>query len=118
MPREHDTGVTYRVGLVVGVTVSAVLTSWLVGIGVQSIAGDKMAPWILGRAAGLTSYLLLVGLYMMNNHWEGVLPQACNARAAGASKAVRVRATSVRPVLPAFMGGCPARFFSAAGPRP
>ncbi len=32
-----------------------------------------------------TRYLLLVGLYMMNNHWEGVLPQACNARAAGAS---------------------------------
>jgi alkylhydroperoxidase/carboxymuconolactone decarboxylase family protein YurZ len=32
-----------------------------------------------------TRYLLLVGLYMMNSHWEGVLPQACNARAAGAS---------------------------------
>ena len=32
-----------------------------------------------------TRYLLLVGLYMMNNHWEGVLPQACNARAAGAT---------------------------------
>jgi alkylhydroperoxidase/carboxymuconolactone decarboxylase family protein YurZ len=32
-----------------------------------------------------TRYLLLVGLYMMNNHWEGVLPQACNAKAHGAS---------------------------------
>jgi alkylhydroperoxidase/carboxymuconolactone decarboxylase family protein YurZ len=32
-----------------------------------------------------TRYLLLVGLYMMNNHWDGVLPQACNARAAGAT---------------------------------
>ncbi|OFW59297.1 MAG: hypothetical protein A2133_05085 [Actinobacteria bacterium RBG_16_64_13] len=32
-----------------------------------------------------TRYLLLVGLYMMNGHWEGVLPQACNAKAAGAS---------------------------------
>jgi hypothetical protein len=29
-----------------------------------------------------TRYLLLVGLYMMNNHWD-VLPQACNAKAAG-----------------------------------
>ena len=34
-----------------------------------------------------TRYLLLVGLYMMNNHWEGVLPQACNAKAHGASDA-------------------------------
>ena len=32
-----------------------------------------------------TRYLLLVGLYMMTNHWDGVLPQACNAKAAGAS---------------------------------
>ncbi len=32
-----------------------------------------------------TRYLLLVGLYMMNGHWEGVLPQACNAKAAGAT---------------------------------
>ena len=32
-----------------------------------------------------TRYLLLVGMYMMNSHWEGVLPQACNAKAAGAS---------------------------------
>ena len=32
-----------------------------------------------------TRYLLLVGLYMMNDHWDGVLPQACNAKAAGAT---------------------------------
>ena len=32
-----------------------------------------------------TRYLLLVGMYMMNNHWDGVLPQACNAKAAGAT---------------------------------
>jgi alkylhydroperoxidase/carboxymuconolactone decarboxylase family protein YurZ len=32
-----------------------------------------------------TRYLLLVGLYMMTNHWDGVLPQACNAKAAGAT---------------------------------
>ena len=34
-----------------------------------------------------TRYLLLDGLYMMNNHWDGVLPQACNAKAAGATDA-------------------------------
>ena len=32
-----------------------------------------------------TRYLLLMGLYMMSGHWDGVLPQACNAKAAGAS---------------------------------
>jgi len=32
-----------------------------------------------------TRYLVLVACYMMNNHWEGVLPQACNAKAAGAT---------------------------------
>jgi hypothetical protein len=87
MPRDHDTGVTYRVGLVVGVTVSAVLTSWLVGIGVQSIAGDKMAPWILGRAAGITSYLLLVGLVLFGL----VLSHPARARWRRPSSATRIR---------------------------
>jgi alkylhydroperoxidase/carboxymuconolactone decarboxylase family protein YurZ len=32
-----------------------------------------------------TRYLLLVGFYMMTSHWDGVLPQACNAKAAGAT---------------------------------
>lgn len=53
-----------RAGLVVGVTASAVITSVLVGTAVSSIVGDRMAPWILGRAAGVTSYLLLVGLVL------------------------------------------------------
>ena len=30
-----------------------------------------------------TRYLLLVGLYMMNDHYDGVMPQACNAKAGG-----------------------------------
>jgi alkylhydroperoxidase/carboxymuconolactone decarboxylase family protein YurZ len=33
-----------------------------------------------------TRYLLLVGLYMMNDHYDGVLPQACNAKAHGATE--------------------------------
>jgi len=52
-------------GLVVLVTGSAVLTSWLVGRAVLAVVGDRMAPWILGRAAGITSYLLLVALVLM-----------------------------------------------------
>jgi hypothetical protein len=46
----------------VGVAVSAAVSAWLVGVGVQHVAGDRNAPWILGRAAGVTSYLLLVVL--------------------------------------------------------
>jgi hypothetical protein len=76
-----------RAALVVGVTASAVLTSWLVGTGVSSIAGDRMAPWILGRAAGITSYLLLVGLVLMGL----VLSHPVRARWRRPSSATRLR---------------------------
>lgn len=33
-----------------------------------------------------TMFLVIIACYMMNEHWEGVLPQCCNARAAGASE--------------------------------
>jgi hypothetical protein len=48
-----------------GVAASAAVSAWLVGVGVQRIVGDRNAPWILGRAAGVTSYLLLVVLVSM-----------------------------------------------------
>jgi hypothetical protein len=84
---EHSAAVTYRVGLVVATTLSAVLTSWLVGIGVQSIAGDRMAPWILGRAAGISSYLLLVALVLVGL----VLSHPARARWRLPSSAARIR---------------------------
>lgn len=34
-----------------------------------------------------TLFLVIISCYMMNEHWEGVLPQCCNAKAAGASDA-------------------------------
>lgn len=77
-----------RTGLVVGITVSAVATSWLVGSTVSSIAGDRMAPWILGRAAGITSYLLLVALSLMGL----LLSHPNRARWRRPSSAVRIRA--------------------------
>lgn len=48
-----------------GVAVSAAVSAWLVGVGIQRVVGDRNAPWILGRAAGVTSYLLLVVLVAM-----------------------------------------------------
>jgi hypothetical protein len=69
------------------VAASAALTSWLVGMGVQAIAGDRMGPWILGRAAGITSYLLTVALVLMGL----LLSHPARARVRRPSAAVRIR---------------------------
>jgi Ferric reductase like transmembrane component len=47
------------------VTVASGSSAWLVGRAVQSVAGDRNAPWIIGRASGVTSYLLLVVLVIL-----------------------------------------------------
>ena len=33
-----------------------------------------------------TRYLVILGCYIMQNHWTGLLPQMCNAKAAGATE--------------------------------
>ena len=33
-----------------------------------------------------TRYLVTIGIYMALGHWEGVLPQCCNAKAAGCTE--------------------------------
>ena len=33
-----------------------------------------------------TRYLVILGCYMMEDHWQGILPQCCNAKAAGATE--------------------------------
>ena len=33
-----------------------------------------------------TMFLVIIACYMMDGHWDGVLPQCCNAKAAGASR--------------------------------
>jgi len=40
--------------------VSAALSGWLVGTTAMAVAGNRNAPWIIGRAAGLSAYLLMV----------------------------------------------------------
>jgi len=74
-------------GLVILITGSAVLTSWLVGTALLSVIGDRMAPWILGRAAGITSYLLLVALVLMGL----VLSHPYSSKWRRPSAAVRIR---------------------------
>lgn len=58
-------GPARTLAMVVSVTVSSAVTAWLVGSAVSSVAGNKMAPWLLGRAAGVSAYLLIVALVMM-----------------------------------------------------
>ena len=73
--------------LVLTVTVSAALSAWLIGRGVLAVAGNRSAPWILGRAAGITSYLLLVLLVAMGL----VLSHPWRTRLARPSTATRIR---------------------------
>jgi ferredoxin len=47
------------------VTISSAVTAWLIGSAVSSVAGNAKAPWLLGRAAGVSSYLLIVALVML-----------------------------------------------------
>ena len=39
---------------------SAATTGWLVGRVTEAVAGNRNAPWIIGRAAGISAYLLMV----------------------------------------------------------
>ncbi len=50
---------------VVMVTASGALTTWLAGRAALAVWGDKQGLWILGRSAGVTSYLLLVALVLL-----------------------------------------------------
>jgi hypothetical protein len=51
--------------IVLGCALSAGLSFALVGGAVQSVSGDRMAPWIIGRAAGVSAYLLLVCVVLL-----------------------------------------------------
>lgn len=44
---------------------SGVATGTFVGFGIARVSGNKMAPWILGRASGVCAYLMLVALVLV-----------------------------------------------------
>lgn len=53
-----------RLIFLVAVSASCGITMWIIGSAAAAWWGDQHAPWIVGRAAGITSYLLLVALVM------------------------------------------------------
>jgi hypothetical protein len=54
-----------RTALVALTVISGTATGWLVGATAHRLAGNRMAPWIVGRASGVMAYLLLVALVLM-----------------------------------------------------
>lgn len=48
--------------VVAGGALSAALTGWLLGTAITSATDEPMAAWVLGRSAGVASYLLLTVL--------------------------------------------------------
>ncbi len=76
-----------RLLTIVAVTASAGVSAWLVGRAFAGVSGNKQAPWILGRAAGVTSYGLLVALVALGL----VLSHPWRTRFARPSTATRIR---------------------------
>ena len=52
-------------GLVLAGMASAGVTGVFVGLAAGSVSGNRMAPWIIGRSAGVSAYVLLVALVVL-----------------------------------------------------
>jgi hypothetical protein len=73
--------------VILGCALSAGISGWLIGVAARSVSGDRNAAWILGRAAGLSSYFLLVLLVSLGL----VLSHPGRVRIRRPSAATRVR---------------------------
>src|SRR5664279_3635810 len=70
------------------VLISVGLTGVLIGAALQQVSGNRMAPWIIGRAAGVCAYLLLVLLVLLGL----ALSHPWRSRVRRPSSASRIRA--------------------------
>jgi hypothetical protein len=75
-------------GAAMAITASATATASMVWWGIAGVAGDRNASWILGRASGVTSYLLMVALVGLGL----VLSHPRSARWRRPSRTARIRA--------------------------
>lgn len=69
------------------ILLSAAVTGLLAGGAIRLVHGNRMAPWILGRASGLCAYLLLVALVLFGL----VLSHPARTRIRRPSTAARIR---------------------------
>lgn len=69
--------------VVLAVMLSAGVSGALIGRSAQAVAGNRMAPWIIGRAAGICSYLLLATLVLsglvLSHPWRSRLQRPTTA---------------------------------------
>lgn len=70
------------------VLLSAGLTGALLGAALERVSGNRMAPWIIGRAAGVCAYLMLVLLVLLGL----ALSHPWRSRLRRPSSASRIRA--------------------------
>jgi hypothetical protein len=82
-------------GMALAAMASAGLTGVFVGLAARSVSGNRMAPWIVGRAAGVSAYLLLVALVLLGL----VLSHPWRTRLRRPSSAARIRLHIVLAVL-------------------
>jgi hypothetical protein len=75
--------------------ISAGLTGVLVGRAAGAVSHNRMAPWIVGRAAGLSAYLVLVALVLLGL----LLSHPWRARVRRPSSVARIRVHAVLAVL-------------------
>jgi hypothetical protein len=73
--------------LVLAVMTSAGVCGALVGWSAHAVSGNRMAPWIIGRAAGISAYLLMVVLVLFGLF----LSHPSRARLRWPSTATRIR---------------------------
>lgn len=52
-------------GFTLAAMASAGVSAWLLGRAVHRVSGNRLEPWIVGRAAGITAYLLFVATVLM-----------------------------------------------------
>lgn len=72
-------------GLAIGI--SSTVTGIFAGLAYVQVRGDRMAPWIIGRATGVCAYLLLVALVVL-----GITLSHPRRAARGRSATLRMRA--------------------------
>jgi len=93
--RDRARRLARAVTVLVTMTAGGWVTAWLLGRAAQSVSGNHNAPWIIGRASGITAYLLLVGVVAMGL----VLAHPWRSRMRGPSSVTRIR---VHAVLASF----------------